>query len=146
MFKFLRKYNKLILAVGGVLLMITFLIPQAITRLSQTAAEKKSTFARVGNNQSVSIAEWTRVQREVQLMERLGLRFPGLGAIQRPAHWFLLVREANQAGLVSKVTLTDEELSMYGRAMQESDPEFIREAMGRIKGVERLIGLYAFLA
>ena len=43
---------------------------------------------------------------------------------------------------MSKVTLTDEELSMYGRAMQESDPEFIREAMGRIKGVERLIGLY----
>ena len=30
MFKFLRKYDKWILAVGGTLLMITFLVPQAI--------------------------------------------------------------------------------------------------------------------
>ena len=34
MFKFLRKYNKWILAVGGTLLMIVFLIPQAFTSLS----------------------------------------------------------------------------------------------------------------
>ncbi len=40
MFKFLRKYNKYILAVGGTLLLITFLIPTAITGLAQRSAQR----------------------------------------------------------------------------------------------------------
>ena len=46
MFKFLRKYNKFILAIGGTLLMIVFLIPQAIQSLSQRAASTGSVCAR----------------------------------------------------------------------------------------------------
>lgn len=142
MFKFLRRYNKWILAVGGVLLMITFLIPQAITSLSQSAGQSGASVAKVDHDQNVSAREWAQVQSEVQLMERLGVRFRGLGPVQRPAHWYLLVREADQAGLVGKVTLTDDELNMFGRATQQRDPEAIREAFSRINGVNMLINLF----
>ena len=36
MFRFLRKYNKYILAVFGTLLLITFLVPYAITQIGQS--------------------------------------------------------------------------------------------------------------
>ena len=45
MLKFFRKYNKWILAVGGTLLMITFLIPQAIQGLSQAGAIRTAKWA-----------------------------------------------------------------------------------------------------
>src|SRR5438477_8814544 len=145
MFKFLRRYNKWILAVGGVLLMITFLIPQAITRLSQYAAERKATFAKVGNGESVSVTEWNTVQNEIQFMEkveRLGLVIRGVGKIQSPAHWFLLVREARQAGLVGAASLSDQDLNMIAAVTQQHDPEFIRQAVGKMNGVNLMISLF----
>ena len=48
MFKFLRKYNKYILAVGGTLLLITFLIPFAFTNLLQGMGAGRAPWARVG--------------------------------------------------------------------------------------------------
>ena len=49
MFKFLRKYNKWILAFGGTVLMIAFLVPEAISRLSQQAAQGGAGWATVDN-------------------------------------------------------------------------------------------------
>ena len=40
MFQFLRKYDKWILVVGGTLLMITFLVPQAIQGLAEYSASQ----------------------------------------------------------------------------------------------------------
>jgi len=52
MMSFLRKYNKYILAVGGTLLMIAFLIPQAITSLSQRGGVSAASVAVVGPDQT----------------------------------------------------------------------------------------------
>jgi len=142
MFKFLRKYNKLILAVGGVLLMITFLIPQAITQLSRRAGERKATIARVGNNEKVSIDDWSKVQAEVKFMEDLGVGIRGLGPIQKPAHWYLLVREAEQAGLIGAPSLSDEEMQMIRMRTRTGDPEFVRQAIARYEGVNMMINLF----
>src|SRR4051812_32921364 len=128
MFKFLRRYNKYILSVGGVLLMITFLIPQATTRLSQSAAERRASIGTVGNGEAVPATEWQVVQAEVDFMNNIGVRFPGIGAVDKPSHWYLLVREAEQAGLVGRVTVSDDEMAaLLSRARElQHNSEFIR--------------------
>ncbi|MHC5003876.1 MAG: hypothetical protein ACYTJ0_12210, partial [Planctomycetota bacterium] len=96
MFKFLRKYNKWILAVGGTLLMIVFLIPQAFTSLSRGAGTLKATLATVGpdGGEEVTFAEFSQIQQEVTVMRDVGLQVVQLGRIQDPCHWYLLTREA----------------------------------------------------
>jgi hypothetical protein len=101
MFKFLRKYNKWILAVGGALLMIVFLVPQAITSLSQRAAVGGAVWATVGaNNEDVPASARRQVERELAALERLQRAGIPLGITEQPEHWYLLVREAEQAGFV----------------------------------------------
>ena len=100
MFKFLRKYNKWILAVGGTLLMIVFLIPQAISSLSQRAAVGSAVWATIGEDkEEISGEERRQTERELVVLEQLqGLGIPMIA--KEPAHWYLLVREAEDAGVV----------------------------------------------
>ena len=73
MFKFLRKYNKYILAVGGTLLLITFLIPFAFQELLPAATSRRATWARIGEDQAkVTSRQLAEVQRELQLVQSLG--------------------------------------------------------------------------
>jgi hypothetical protein len=142
MFKFLRKYNKWILAVGGVLLMITFLIPQAITQLSQSAAVGSAEFATVGDGERVTVVHIQTATRELQFMERLGVTMPGLDAIKDPTQWFLLVREAERAGLVQTPMLSQEQLNAYASVSQDIDANFIRRTIGRVSGVAQMLAMY----
>ncbi len=103
MFKFLRKYDKWILAVGGTLLMITFLVPQAIQGLSQYSAQTGATWATVGAPPAtISVGDADRLRRQSRLIDSLGAgnMLNQLGAGSDPAHWYLLLREAQAAGLV----------------------------------------------
>ena len=100
MFKFLRKYNKWILAVGGTLLLIVFLIPQAISGLSQRAAVRSASRAVIGGDEEVPMKEWQQVQEQTQFLVRLGAGVPSVGRIETPEHWYLLVREADDVGVV----------------------------------------------
>lgn len=114
MFKFLRKYNKYILAVGGTLLMIVFLVPQAIQSLSQRAAVGSAVWATVGaDNKEVSARDRRTCEVELDILERLGRAGVRLGITDEPEHWYLLVREADQAGLVG------------GRAGDQLSPELL---------------------
>ena len=103
MFKFLRKYSTWIMAVGGTLLLITFLVPQAIQGLSQYSAQTGSSWATVGaNDETVTNGAYDIVQRQTRLIAALGPQNPlnQIGAGSNPAHWYLLVREASEAGLI----------------------------------------------
>lgn len=148
MFKFLRKYNKYILAVGGTLLLITFLIPFAFTQLLP-ALGRGGTWATVGDDhpQKISTNELSRIQRELQLIQNLG-PIPALDTIDTPQYWYLLVREADEAGLIGPANLfanTEQmasQLAILSAATGES-PSFIRETLARIQGVQRLVQLYA---
>jgi hypothetical protein len=103
MFKFLRKYDKWILAVGGTLLMITFLVPQAIQGLSQYSAQTGATWATVGAPPTtISVGDADRLRRQSRLIDSLGAgnMLNQLGAGSDPAHWYLLLREAEAAGFV----------------------------------------------
>ena len=103
MFKFLRKYDKWILAVGGTLLMITFLVPQAIQGLSQYSAQTGATWATVGAPPTkISVGDAELLRRQTRLVDSLGAgnMLNQLGVGSDPAHWFLLRREAEAAGLI----------------------------------------------
>jgi hypothetical protein len=92
MFKFLRKYNKWILAVGGTLLMIVFLIPGAIRSLSRQAAQRSIVWATVGeSNEEIHTDVMREAASEIKLLQGLSTVEPSaslvasLGAFQNPA-------------------------------------------------------------
>ena len=94
MLKFLRKYNAIILVFGGVLLMITFLIPQALQQLGQGAgAQVLGTI----DGRAISGKEYLRAQRELEIINRIGL---GIVRFESVEHWLLLTLEADQHDLV----------------------------------------------
>lgn len=148
MFKLLRKYNKLLLAIFGVLLMITFLIPQAISKFSQQSGVSTAVVATVGDGESVNGQTWHFVQREVAFLQKLPTRisFPGVESAQqlKPEHWYLLTREAEQAGLIGSgaaLDLDENSLSQLSMMSGES-PSFIRNTFAKIAGVGRMLEIY----
>ncbi len=106
MLKAIRKYNKLILGVGGTLLLIAFLMPQAIQQLGQASQGK--TVGTMGGHK-ITLAEHDRATRELKAVEdfygelsAFGVGYPlgGLDRDEKVAHWMLLTHEAEQAGMV----------------------------------------------
>jgi hypothetical protein len=144
MFKLLRKYNKLLLAIFGVLLMITFLIPQAIEQFSRQSGQSRATVATVGDGEKVSGDEWFNTQQEVQFIQRIGISFPFLPSAERlkPEHWYLLVREAEAAGLIGPRAVTEDQLRSFAAMGQTRDLNFVRDTIAKIGGVNQLVGLY----
>lgn len=101
MFKFLRQYQGWILAVFGTILLISFLLPQAIQGLSQYAAQTGGDWAEVGDGETVTTGRLQELQGELRILELASNPFiNALGAEKDPAYWYLLSREAEQAGLV----------------------------------------------
>lgn len=148
MFKFLRKYNRMLLAIFGVLLMITFLIPQAFNRFFREAGTTRAVVATVDDGKKVSGADWSQAQSELAIIERTSptLGMPGLSPIQKPEHWYLLVREATAAGLIApgdSVNIPDEQLFQIQQITQQHDPDFIRQTYAKIFGVKNMISLFA---
>jgi hypothetical protein len=149
MLKFFRKYNKWILAVGGTLLMITFLIPQAIQGLSQAGAFRTAKWASytTSNNKSVtlSLADRDETQRQMKLLDELNPGvLQGLG-VTSPEHWFLLVHEADEAGLIGGqsdglryLPEPREEILALLRDRTGEHPQFILETCANVRGVTRL--------
>ena len=149
MFKFLRKYNKYILAVGGTLLLITFLIPYAFTNVLQGMGQGKSTWATVGlqKREKISYRELSLVQREMRLLDTAAAQLQLPIPIDRAEYWFLLSREAQQAGLVpAPATLlqTDQgqrQLALIAAVTGESVP-FVQQTLAKVQGVQQLQRLY----
>lgn len=105
MLKWLRKYNTYILVVGGVLLMIAFLLPQTIQELGR---RRLSGPALRVNGSSVSMEEMGKSALEYQalrlLMNRAGFdALATLGGGENADHWYLLTREAERNGFVGGV-------------------------------------------
>lgn len=98
MLKFLRKYNKWILVIGGSLLMIAFLVPQGIQQMG--SHKKGPAVARLGDRK-VRQLEFHQASAELQMLSGL-LRQPNVMGVEprnEAAHWILLAHAAEQAGL-----------------------------------------------
>jgi multidrug efflux pump subunit AcrA (membrane-fusion protein) len=144
MFKFLRKYNKWILAVGGTLLMIVFLIPQAIDTLSRQAAVGSVVWATVGpDNKDVSASERRECESQLQALEVLQRASPGLAITDQPEHWYLLLREADAAGLTgagASAQLPAQQMDIYFQLAGQS--RTVDDALGNLLAINRMMQMY----
>lgn len=110
MLKFLRKYQLILLAIGGSLLMVVFLIGPIIQQVGPSLADK--TVATMhGGTKKVSIYESTRAAMTPEIIRdvfpfmfydsRTG--FPGLIRLEdEGSHWLMLTTEAREAGLIGE--------------------------------------------
>lgn len=101
MFKFLRKYNKFLLAGFGSLLLVVWLVPSAITEFSRQTGASNATLATLSDGSTLTAGQAQQLQRQVKLLSLLQVPLmQGVGEDEAPATWWLLVREASQAGLI----------------------------------------------
>jgi len=144
MFKFLRKYSVWIMGFGGSLLLIAFLAPNVIQQLAQRAGYAGASQAEVGDGETVGFDEWQQILRESQIIDRLGTSIPGIGSVESPAHWFLLTREANLAGLTPPIRVVgiDTQSLLAIASNTGSRPEFVLQTLAHLQGVHRLIQTY----
>jgi hypothetical protein len=173
MFKFLRKYKGWLLGVFGTLLLIVFLVPQAISGIAQYSATTGGTWATVGADaEKVTFKTLDRLQRELRVLQAVGNpTINSLGADRSPEHWYLLRREAEQAGLhggagdgrgvlagltgqINQQRLANDpaaqpltEDDVLGILCQNSasSPQDVLETLARLAGVTRLTNLFAGL-
>ncbi|MEQ8850668.1 MAG: hypothetical protein RIB32_02685 [Phycisphaerales bacterium] len=106
MLKFFRKYQKIILVVGGCLLMIVFLLPQ----LPQMLGGGRNRVVAELDGQKIKAKEWTQASREIQILASVS---PALASfIAGDAHlvedgrqtsvglWLMRQHEAEELGLI----------------------------------------------
>ena len=139
MLKVMRKYNKVILVVGGTLLMVAFLMPQAIQQLGR-ARMGKSIGSMDGHK--ITLSRYDLATRELHAMEAFfteaQLVFPiGRDQKSRGDHWLLLTAEAEPAGEVggplegeSLIPVLAEEIA-YSELQRQSysppDPQIVQQ-------------------
>jgi len=98
MLKVLRKYNKWFLAVGGTLLLITFLFTNTAELFRPDPT--KRVVASVGGAKIIA-AKFDEAQRDFEALKEFApitVRYEL--SITDPTHWMLLAREAERAGLI----------------------------------------------
>jgi len=158
MLKLLRQYNQWILVVGGTLLLITFLMPSAIQGLAQRSAVSGALWATYAGG-DVTGSDLEEARQELRVLEFIPngtLNF--LGADKNPAHWWLLVHEAEQAGLLGgegEASAALEQLAVASgvgkeqanqvrdnlvRASQTS-PDVVLMTLAKIRAVSKLVNL-----
>jgi len=97
MLKFLRKYDKWILAIGGSLLMVVFLLPQALTQWGTGGGERVVAVYDYGE---ITAQDRFDANRDVRFLEGVfGPVMTSLG-ISDPDHWIMLEEEARRSGYV----------------------------------------------
>lgn len=102
MLKALRKYRGPLLAVGGSLLMIAFLVPEVVKQLQGDPGKIK--IAEV-SGRKVSAREIGVSEREFSALKFFYEPLVGdMLQVQDGVHWYLLSKEAEQAGLVGQPT------------------------------------------
>ncbi len=165
MLKFLRRYNKWILAVFGTLLLLVFLVPSTLTELTRRSAILGGTWAHLDG---AKVTEASRMNAAAQLellatyQQLIGSndldRIRAMTGLDRdPAHWYLLVHEADKAGFVGgpeegrrwlqdQLTLGNSPLTeaqfvgrLAGAAKQT--PTQVVEALANMRGVLRMLSV-----
>ena len=140
MFKFFRQYNKIILVVGGCVLMVAFLVPQAVTMFAPGQGD--ITLGEV-HGQEVTNASVRSAEFELSLLQSMGLG-AGLPTLidGRPLDdglsWILLQADAREMGLwagdaevqaaLTGAGIDDGDLAEIA-ALRNIAPGFVRQAV-----------------
>ncbi len=141
MLKWFRKYNKFILAVGCVVLMVAFLIPQAVQMFSPTG---QNFVVGTINGEDVTEGDLVRAAFQLDLLRGMGVPDSVIGDSRE--RWLMQVNEARRLGLdasggevaamLTAVGLDDEALNR--RARESKVPaEFFRQTVREYLAAER---------
>lgn len=159
MLKIFRKNKRIaqvVLVAGSVLLLVSWLVADGSAQLLQDVLSGTSTHARTADGTTVSVAEAERMRREARAASLVGSQaLAVLGATEDPAHWYLLSREAQEAGLVGgtgdgRTRLADiaaannvPEAQLLGGLMRESrlSSDEVLQTLAKVNGIERMLGL-----
>jgi hypothetical protein len=159
MLKIFRKNKRIaqvVLVTGSVLLLVSWLVADGSAQLLQDVLSGTSTHARMADGTTVSSAEAERMRREARAASFVGSQaLAVLGATDDVAHWYLLSREAQDAGLVGGIAdgrarLADmaaqnnvPEGQLLGGLMRESrlSSTEVLETLAKVNGIERMLGL-----
>jgi hypothetical protein len=156
MLKFLRQYNKYLLAIFGSILLLTWLVPSAVTEFSRRSGAENATWATLGDGEVLTVARLQQAQRQLKVLEAMGVPLmASVGAENDPATWTLLVREARQAGFVGGVGEGQRVLTgmqsqtnakpeeMLGRLCAASgmQPQGVLETLADLQGVARMLSM-----
>ncbi len=102
--RLLRKYNRILLAVFGVGLMIVFLMPQLPDLMAQFGGQGSQVATMGEDGEPVTREDWSLIQQQVQILQRLESGLPPLPIVGTIGNdldrYFLLVHEAGEAGLI----------------------------------------------
>lgn len=96
MFKLLRNHSKLLIAVFGSLLMIAFLLPQAMTQFGQN--RPGAPVAKLAGR-TVTAQQVFDAQQEFRAANAVAFPLFSQMRVENVEHWFLLTHEATRAGL-----------------------------------------------
>ena len=129
MFKFLRKYNKIILVIGAAFLMVAFLIQPVMSMFMTGPGDMP-----VGtiDGEEITGADQTTAAAELQVLQRVN-RVLGSTAMQGMAEgdalkWMLMVRDARRLGLSASRAQVLQILQLVGAPEQEDVNRIAREA------------------
>jgi hypothetical protein len=150
----LQKYNRQILAVVSALLLVVFLAPTAVTQCSQVNAKPTTVWATTSDGGKLTLGDLDDLRGELAVLEVL--RDPistTLELSKNPEHWWLLVREAREAGMVGGIADGQAYLEMAATAggrpadqllgqlsgSARQTPQVVLRTLANLRGVERLI-------
>jgi len=159
MLKIFRKNKRIaqvVLVAGSVLLLVSWLVADGSAQLLQDVLTGTTTYARTSDGTTVSVAQADRMRREARAASLVGSQaLAVLGATDDASHWYLLSREAEEAGLVGglgdgRARLADlaaannvPEAQLLGGLMRESrlSSNEVLETLAKVNGIERMLGL-----
>lgn len=153
MLKFLRKYQLIILAIGGTLLMVVFLLEPVITSFNRSQMNR--TVARYADGTKVSSVDFDRARIELELVKRvapvvflpvaemgLGLEIEG-DSDERVHHWIMLSRMAEEAGVIGGVEdgrlLIERELGFEAVLMQQQGFSAVMQGLIQPQELQQLV-------
>jgi len=97
MLKFLRKYDKWILAIGGSMLMVAFLLPQALQQMGQGGTDRVvATFA----HGEIRARERHSANSRLNFLRNTAPRVVAQLGVEDEDHWLMLVAEARRGGYI----------------------------------------------
>jgi hypothetical protein len=147
--RLLRKYNRILLSVFGVGLMIVFLMPQ-LPELLQQFGGQGSQIAIMGNDgKPVTREDWRMVQQQVQILQQMDgslSPLPIIGTIGNDLdRYYLLVHEANQAGLIGGMASAgiDPDSILALSSQTGFPPAAIRQTLINYSGIRRYLAMVA---
>jgi hypothetical protein len=165
MIKLLREYNQWILAVGGTLLLIAFLMPSTLQGMAARSASENKVFATYSAG-SITGGDIDNARQELRVIEtmspqRFGRRLlSALGADKSADHWILLTQLAADSGLIGGLAegraevaasaanpgagvtpmSTEQMLRLIAGTTGTTD-EIVLTALTKLRGIERMAGM-----